>query len=276
MRRNSLYISAGIHVAAIVVTLVGLPFIKKDFEIPPPISVEFAEIDKITQTTKVAPKPAPKQEDKKEATPPAAKAAAKNDSAEPVKPKPEKAEKDEKPEPKKEEIAKEEIPDKKKTPEKKKKEEKKEEKEKPKDFSSVLKNLAEPKPPTPPTDTPDMKTDEAAAAEGSNATLGPKMTMSEEDALRRQLERCWNVPIGAKDAANLQVEIFMVINPDRTLRSAKIVDTARAQRDPFFRSAAESALRAVHSPLCSPFMLPADKYDTWKNTTVTFDPSQMF
>ena len=43
--------------------------------------------------------------------------------------------------------------------------------------------------------------------------------------------------------------------------------------DAFFRSAAESALRAVLR--CSPLRLPREKYDTWKNSTFTFDPRDM-
>ena len=102
------------------------------------------------------------------------------------------------------------------------------------------------------------------------------MTMSEEDALRTQLENCWNVPFGAKGAENMSVEIFMVINRDRTLREARIVNMSRCRTDNFFRAAAESALRAVNSPLCSPFAVPPDKYDVWKTVTVTFNPKDMF
>jgi len=142
----------------------------------------------------------------------------------------------------------------------------------------LLKNLADskPAPSQPVNEQPDMGLNEAAPVQGAQAPLGTKMTMSEQDALRAQLERCWNFPMGAKDAEDLNVEIFMVINPDRTLRDARIVDMARYNRDTFFRAAADSAMRAVRSPLCSPFMVPPDKYDVWKNTTVNFNPRDMF
>jgi hypothetical protein len=100
--------------------------------------------------------------------------------------------------------------------------------------------------------------------------------MQETDALRRQLEGCWNVPIGARDADTMTVDIYMVVNQDRTLQSARIVDSSRYDSDTFFRAMADSALRAVYNPNCSPFELPPDKYETWKTITVTFDPSQMF
>ncbi len=278
MNKKSIWISVGFHVALVIIGTVSFPWLKRDFEIPPPISIELAEIAPITQTTKVAPQPAPKKEEEPKEAAPKPPPAAKNTSNEaqvPVK---------KEPEPKKEEPKKKDTvlvddaapPEKKKTKQEEKKKEVKKEEPK-KDFSSVLKNLSdsEDQPDTKP-QLPDLKLDETAASDGAKAPLGAKMTMSEEDALRRQLEGCWNVPFGAKDAQDLRVEIFMVINQDRTLRDAKVVDQSRYNSDSFFRAAADSALRAVRNPSCSPFQLPADKYDVWKTVTVTFDPSQMF
>lgn len=277
MRTSSIGISAGFHVALVLITMVSWPWLKKDFVIPPPISVEFVDVSKVTQTTKVAPTPVPKPEkDQPESVKPPS--AAKNTASDAVAPKPPKPQ--DKPEVKKDkaEVTDEAaLPDKKKDKDKKKPDKKQAPPEPQKDFASVLKNLADPQDaPAVPTDQPDLKLDEKAAADGQKAPLGEKMTMSEEDALRQQLEGCWNVPFGAKDAENLRVEIFMVINPDRTLREARIVDVSRYNSDSFFRAAADSAMRAVRNPLCSPFQLPPDKYETWKTTTVTFDPSQMF
>lgn len=276
MNKRAVWISIGFHVAVIVIGTISLPWIRRDFEVPPAISIELAEIAPITQTTKVAPQPAPKKEEPKEAAP-KPPPVAKNTAAEaqvPVKKEPEK-----KDEPKKKDtvlVDDAAPPEKKKTKQEEKKKEVKKEEPK-KDFSSVLKNLqdTEEQPQAKP-ELPDLKLDEQAASDGAKATLGDKMTMSEEDALRRQLEGCWNVPLGAKDAQELRVEIFMVINQDRTLREAKIVDQSRYNSDSFFRAAADSALRAVRNPSCSPFELPPDKYDVWKTVTVTFDPSQMF
>lgn len=263
MRRSSLYTSAALHGIIFIVALVGLPFLsRREFVIPPPITVDLIEISKVTQTTQVAPKPEPpKPEPPKPA--PAAPPNTAPQPQQPVKepPKPEeKVEKSTKPVETVDEAA---PPEKTKKPPPKKEPPKKPPAPQ-RDFSSVLKNLDVSKEP-PPAPTP-----------GQNTPIGEKMTMSEEDALRAQLEKCWNVPFGAKDADNLIVEIFMVINPDRTLREARVVDTARYNSDSFFRAAADSALRAVRSPLCSPFDLPPDKYSMWNTTTVTFNPKEMF
>jgi outer membrane biosynthesis protein TonB len=280
MRLSSLTISTGFHAAVILAAMVGLPWVKKDLVIPAPLMVEFVEIGKVTETTKVAP-PAPKpdkQEEKKEEPPPPAPKNTAKEATPPAPKKPEPAPKKEEPKkdskPEVDPIAK---PDKKPPPKKDEKKETAKPKEPERDFNSLLKNLADPKR-TPPSaaDQPDMGLKTATPVEGAQAPLGQKMTMREEDALRSQLERCWNVPFGAKDAQDLNVEIFMVINPDRTLRDARVVDMARYNRDTFFRAAADSALRAVRNPLCSPFALPADKYDVWKTTTVNFNPREMF
>ena len=119
-----------------------------------------------------------------------------------------------------------------------------------------------------------MTTPEAATP--AAGTLGDRMTMSEMDALRRQLSRCWNIMAGAEGAEQLIVELKMEVNPDRTLRNAEVTDLGRYARDPFFRAAADSALRAVRNPLCNPLNLPPDKYDQWKVITVRFDPREMF
>lgn len=102
------------------------------------------------------------------------------------------------------------------------------------------------------------------------------MTISEIEAVRRQIERCWNLPAGARDAADLIVAIQVDMNLDGTPRSAVVTDPARMRTDPFYRAAAESALRAILNPQCHPFTLPREKYMQWKTMTLVFNPREMF
>ena len=105
------------------------------------------------------------------------------------------------------------------------------------------------------------------------------LTMSEKDAIRAQIERCWSVPAGARDAENLQVKIRIYLNPDGSLsRQPEIIDSARMERpgEEYYRSAAESARRAVLNPRCSPLQnLPISKYERWREIELTFDPKEM-
>ena len=128
--------------------------------------------------------------------------------------------------------------------------------------------------------TPDKETaaDEQAQPEPAPdiSRMSDKLTISETDALRQQLHKCWNFPVGAKNAEDLIVQIRLEVNPDRTLQSARLIDSGRYNRDSFYRAAADSAMRAVRNPICNPLRLPPDKYDEWKTITVRFDPSQLY
>ncbi|MHA1113529.1 MAG: cell envelope integrity protein TolA [Alphaproteobacteria bacterium] len=105
--------------------------------------------------------------------------------------------------------------------------------------------------------------------------IGQRLTISELDAIRRQIEACWNVPAGARDAKNLIVDIWVAVNPDGSVRQARVVEASRMSTDPFFRSAAESAIRAVLNPRCNPLKLPPEKYEQWKTFTLSFNPREM-
>ena len=279
LHRGSLTASMMLHLAAIIMLTVSFPWLKKDYEIPPPISVDLVSIADLSKTTKTALQPEQKKPEKKpdvqkppDKKPPPAPTNKSSEAKAPVLKPPEKVEDTKPQEPVIDENA---LPQKKpeKKPEKKAEEKKPEPK---KDFASILKNLADQKP-VPATPWQDSLPEKMAKpTEGRPLPLGERMTMSETDALRQQLEGCWNVPYGAKDAENTTVDIFMVINQDRTLQIARIVDTSRYNSDSFFRAMADSAIRAVRNPNCSPFDLPPDKYEAWREITVTFDPSQMF
>jgi len=115
----------------------------------------------------------------------------------------------------------------------------------------------------------------APARSRSDKTFDPEneVSISEIDAVRRQIAQCWNVPAGAKDAEDLYIEIVLQMNADGSVRDASIVDQSRLARDAFFRSAAESARRAVLS--CGKLPLPPEKYDSWKTITMTFNPRDL-
>ncbi len=130
----------------------------------------------------------------------------------------------------------------------------------------------------PPPPAEDFKTQMARAIQARARTFDASrpLTASQIDLVRQQISNCWNVHAGSKDAEDLIIEIHIVMNPDGFVRSAKIVDSARVSRDHFFRSAAETALRAVLNKRCQPFKLPRDRYDQWQTITMTFDPREMF
>lgn len=114
------------------------------------------------------------------------------------------------------------------------------------------------------------------ASLGGEKNKGTKLSQGEMDALRGQIERCWNVPAGAMDAQNLIVVIKFNLTPAGEVDGSPEVVSGGGSGG-IERAAAESARRAVLQ--CGPYTLPADKYDGdvgWNQVQVTFDPSQMF
>ena len=153
-----------------------------------------------------------------------------------------------------------------------------------KKFSSLLKNLKKTRPPelapVKPKPAPEKSLVERAreaARSRSARAFDPdrNVTVSEIEAVRQQIAQCWNIAAGARQADALSVEIEMVMNPDATVRQAKVVDRMRMSKDPYYRAAAESALRALSHPDCIPLKLPLDKYGIWKTFTFNFDPKDM-
>lgn len=121
-----------------------------------------------------------------------------------------------------------------------------------------------------------LSDDKPPKAEAQQAPiLGNKLTVSEIDAVRRQIEPCWNVQIGARNPEELVVDVKLYMNRDGSVRKSEIVNSARMRSDTFYRSAAESALRAVSNKKCTPLKLPRDKYDRWRTLVLRFDPTKM-
>ena len=112
-----------------------------------------------------------------------------------------------------------------------------------------------------------------ASLGGKKTTGGSKLSQSEMDALRGQVQRCWNIPAGAVDAADLKVSVQFKLDKSGALDGNPEI-IAGGGSTGVERAAAEAARRAVVR--CAPYALPADKYDAWSDVIVHFDPSDMF
>ncbi len=146
------------------------------------------------------------------------------------------------------------------------------------DFQSVLKNLAKAEPQAR-TDEPPAKQPTRPSApqpQSLSDRVADKLTAGEEDALRNQIAGCWNFNPGTRGIENMTAEIRVAINPDGTVRDAQIVDTSRLNSDSFYRSFAESAVRAVKNPRCSPLALSKERIAQHPVITFNFNPRDMF
>jgi hypothetical protein len=109
------------------------------------------------------------------------------------------------------------------------------------------------------------------AAGRARTTVGDAgLSFSEVDALRRQIGGCWTLPVGIDGIEDMVVRLRIQVRPDRIVQKVDIEDQARLDRDPTFRTVAESARRAVDR--CSPLNLPVDKYSVWRDIVMNFYP----
>lgn len=303
------------HAAIVAVGFVGLPALRNPPPAPEiPIVVELVDLGPVTnlptarELKKEEPKPEPPKavETPKPPPPPPPKAKApppppppvpprEEVAAVPPPPKPKPAPKKEpKPEPKpepKKEVKKPEP----KTPVRLAKAKPRRKPPPPDPFAGVLKTVERLKKQPPPekqeekkkAKTPEKKKDDfqqqiAKALSRRPTAHNPnrRMSISERDALisaiRDQVTKCWSLPAGAKGAEDMIIEIKVAVNQDGRVRTANIENSGRMYSDPFYRAMAESALRAVLNPRCSPFKVPIDRYEVWKDLTLVFNPKEMF
>ena len=287
--RDAFGYSVLFHAVVFVIGYAGLPYFKR----PPvltdaPIMVEIVNVDELTNVPPPAPEPEKKPEPEAKQPPPPKKAPKTAAPPPPPKPDPEVAVLPPEPKPKAKPTPKPE-PKAKPKPKPKQRLAKVKPRRKPKPpdaFTSVLKTVEKLKRrPKPKEKKPEKKKESfeqlkqmVQALSSPTVRHNPlrPLAISEIDLLRQQIRECWSLPAGAKDAENLSIEIRMAMNPDATVREARILDQGRLQRDPFYRAAAESALRAVLNPRCNPLKLPLEKYNQWRNMILIFDPRDMF
>jgi hypothetical protein len=302
--RNAVFISAGLHVAAIVLTVSGLPglFDSETVEFVP-VTVELVMLSEEEKPApapepKVKPEPPPKPPpepppvpDAKAPPPEPEPAPASAPPPPPAKPAVEKVPEPTPPEPAPKPVAKPKPKPKPKpvlkllarkavVPQPKRKPE-----PPPSEFQALLKNLRQEKKqvekkrleirrppdprvalmtPAPPVPRPPSPIEQRRLA----------ATLSQE--VMRQVSPCWSIPAGVKDAHTIRVGVRIYLKPDGTLSGPpRVEDSSRMSKDHAFRAVAESALRALRNPRCSPLKLPLKSFETWREITFNFDPREL-
>lgn len=306
--KNSLYKSAGLHLAALLIFIIDVPlFWRNDMVLSQvPIIVDLNDV-KISEMTNLPPKAKMGEEDKqasqvkrkvednftKDEPQEAPKEKAKEESEEKpaakeeeakipkqdflVAPQPKKPKAPEKKEPPKPVPA----PPSKPKPVEKKTPSKPDDKSKPK-LANPLKSLLasvdalEKEGATDETATikDGTKVNQMGIEGGIGGSYFSELSISETDAIAGRLRACWNLDPGAMGIKDMVVEIRAFLNRDGTVREVKILDTSRYGSDKHFRSVADSARRAVY--ICAPYAIFAnkygDKYDMWSTMLLRFNP----
>jgi outer membrane biosynthesis protein TonB len=91
-------------------------------------------------------------------------------------------------------------------------------------------------------------------------------------AFRAQIARCWSPPVGGLGGDAIIVKLRVMLSEDgRLTRPPELTNDGNS---PFFRPAADSAIRAVLQ--CQPYRLAPEKFGQWRDMLLTFDPSRMY
>ena len=268
VQSRSLSYSMSLHVLLVLFAAFGLPVLLPSKPDPTPM-VMSVDLLPISEISNVKPSDKPIQEEKHaqavKTTKPV-EPTVKEKPQEKAPPEPKKAE------PKPPEKA-EPAPGVKPKPEEKKKEEKKPDA---KEFAALLNKLKQEAKPEPKKSKDDTSAEANKTKSDAPYDNSLPMSMTEKDSIRSQFIPCWRMPAGAKDPHSLAARIKIQLMPDGTVRSATLASdqAGRYASDSFFRAAADAAMRAVHQ--CSPLKgLPPEKYGSWREMELNFDPQDL-
>ena len=133
---------------------------------------------------------------------------------------------------------------------------------------------------TPATDKAAVNAALAAALGGGQESRdrpsGPPLTSGEKDALRVAVQQCWNVGSLSSDALRTTVVVAVSMGEDGKPNSRSIrMLSASGGGDTAAKQAFEAARRAIIRCGARGFSLPVEKYDSWRDIEMTFNPEKM-
>ena len=102
-----------------------------------------------------------------------------------------------------------------------------------------------------------------------------EVSISEMDLVIQQLRSCFNPRAGTQIVGNEMVRISAKIDRKAYVKkdTVQIIDTNISNSNPYYESITESALATLYNPICSKLKLPLNKYESWKDLTITIDYS---
>jgi hypothetical protein len=133
---------------------------------------------------------------------------------------------------------------------------------------------------TPATDKASVNDALAAALGGGQESRdrpsGPPLASGEKDALRVAVQQCWNVGSLSSDALRTTVVVAVSMGEDGKPNSGSIrMLSASGGGDTAAKQAFEAARRAIIRCGARGFELPVEKYDSWRDIEMTFNPERM-
>jgi outer membrane biosynthesis protein TonB len=261
----SVFFSSALHLVILVISIIGLPFTQKKITDSPHIVVDIMPIaqDNNLDTKKNDAKPLKKKDTPKSGAPSAPPLPVEDKKRDQVlkkatHPKPKEAQKQMLKNNEKKATATKSIQDKKHILDQ----------QKISDYESLLKNIN-----TQPSQENNSQNQSNNHSKINDYDQNKALSITTENAIKRQLYGCWSPPAGAKNAKNMAVIVSIKFAPDGSVIDAKHVERGVFAGNQFYNAAVAAAIRAVWK--CSPLQIPHQEYDRWKEIEFNFDPSAM-
>ena len=103
--------------------------------------------------------------------------------------------------------------------------------------------------------------------------VGPPLTGGETNTLMFAIQQCWNVPVGLENDSSNIITMGIKLTQDGRLEGEPKRLAPNTGSGAGILQAYEAARRALIR--CQPYDLPAEKYETWRDIEIVFNPEQM-
>lgn len=99
------------------------------------------------------------------------------------------------------------------------------------------------------------------------------LSISEIDAIKSQIQKCWTEPAGGlkKDGLSVLLKIKLLI--DGNVEDIKVKEAPKSENTIMNQLAIDTAIRAIK--MCAPYKMPMNSYNSWKELEIMFDPREM-
>ena len=110
---------------------------------------------------------------------------------------------------------------------------------------------------------------------GNRGAGGASLTLDERQAVLNQLRRCWRVATFSENARTQVVILRAQIRQNGFINQGTISVVTPNPIPADYQVAVQRARTALQDVSCQPFSLPANKYNSWRDIEIRFDPAQM-
>ncbi|MGL5011876.1 MAG: hypothetical protein ACRC6I_18545, partial [Paracoccaceae bacterium] len=106
---------------------------------------------------------------------------------------------------------------------------------------------------------------------GTTRSLGESLNAAEENGLANAINRCWDLGAASTAALNVSVTLLITLDQNSVPTDVEVLETS-GDTPAAIDAARRAAMRAVRDCGRNGLGLPPEKYETWKEIEVVFDP----